>query len=536
MDSTIREGTGTMNKNMRKALGAAVGILLVATAACTDTVVEPKSTITEANVFNDAGSYQAFIAKVYTGLAVSGQQGAAGQPDIQGIDEGFSQYLRLYWEAEELPTDEAVIGWNDVGLPEMNTQLWASSNSFVVAMYYRIFFQVGMANEFLRQTTSDKLESRGTSATLTAQIQQYRAEARFLRALSYWHAMDLFGSVPLVTEDDPLGSTPPPQATRADIYNFVVSELQDIQGQLPSPGSSTYGRATNPAAAMLLAKVYMNAEVYTGSPAWSEAMSAIQQVIGSGAYSLDPSYRHLFMADNNTSPEIIFAVPQDGLKTQTWGGMTFLIHASCGGDMSNGDYGIDGCWWGLRLKPEAYLRYGDGDGRADYFYTNNQNIQVGSIGNWNDGIAAPKFTNKTSSGASGSHATFVDTDFPMFRLGDAYLMYAELVLRGGGGTTAQALTYVNELRQRAFGDASGNITEAELTLPFILDERGRELLWEGHRRVDLVRFGQYTGGSYIWAWKGGTAAGQATEPFRDLYPLPASELVANPNLTQNPGY
>ncbi len=87
--------------------------------------MEPKSTVTDANVFNDPSSYRAFIARVYAGLAVSGQQGAAGRPDIQGIDEGFSQYLRLYWEAQELPTDEAVIGWNDVGLPEMNTQTWA---------------------------------------------------------------------------------------------------------------------------------------------------------------------------------------------------------------------------------------------------------------------------------------------------------------------------------------------------------------------------------------------------------------------------
>ncbi|MCG6956087.1 MAG: RagB/SusD family nutrient uptake outer membrane protein [Gemmatimonadetes bacterium] len=525
-----------MKTTMRTAIAAVAGLLLVGATACTDTTVEPKSTITGANVFNDAGAYKAFIARVYTGLAVSGQQGPAGQPDIQGIDEGFSQYLRLYWEAEELPTDEAVIGWGDVGLPEMNTQLWAASNSFVVAMYYRIYFQVGMANEFLRETTDDKLSARNVSSSLRAQIQQYRAEARFLRALSYWHAIDLFGSVPLVTENDPLGSTPPPQATRADIYNYVVSELQDIQNQLPDPGPSTYGRATGPAASMLLAKLYMNAGVYTGSPDWTNAMNAIQQVIGSGAYTLDPSYQHLFQADNNTSPEIIFAIPQDGLKTQTWGGVTFLVHAECGGNMSNADYGIDGCWWGIRLKQQAYNNYSAGDGRASYFYTTDQNVDVASISNWNDGIAAPKFTNKTSTGASGSHATFVDTDFPMFRLGDAYLMYAEAFLRGGGGTQAQALAYVNALRERAFGGTSGDITADQLTLPFILAERGRELLWEGHRRVDLIRYGEYTGGDYIWAWKGGVAAGKSTESFRDLYPLPASELVANPNLTQNPGY
>lgn len=524
-----------MNLRTCKAMAVAAACLFLAAAGCTDTTVEPKSTVTDANVFNDPNSYRAFLAKVYAGLAVSGQQGAAGQPDISGIDEGFSQYLRLYWEAEELPTDEAVIGWGDVGLPEMNTQLWASSNSFVVAMYYRIYFQVGMANEFLRQTAVDKLATRGVSSTLRTQIQQYRAEARFLRALSYWHGIDLFGNIPLVTEADPMGSTPPAQSTRADVYNFIVSELTAIQSELPLAGASTYGRATGPAASMLLAKVYLNAQVYTGTPNYSGALTAAQAVIA-GPYSLNPTYRNNFLADNNTSPEIIFAVTQDGLRTQTWGGMTFLIHASCGGSMNNSTYGIDGCWWGLRLKQEAYNRYGAGDGRTSYFYTSGQNVVVSAIGNFNDGIAAPKYSNVTSTGAPGSHPTHVDTDFPMFRLADAYLIYAEAQLRGGGGTAAQALTYVNALRQRAYGGPSGDITAGQLTLAFVLDERGRELLWEGHRRTDLVRYGLFTGSTYLWAFKGGVAAGVSTESFRDLYPLPANELVANPNLTQNPGY
>ncbi len=125
----------------------------------------------------------------------------------------------------------------------------------------------------------------------------------------------------------------------------------------------------------------------------------------------------------------------------------------------------------------------------------------------------------------------------MFRLGDAYLIYAEAHLRGGGGDRAQALAYVNALRERAvWRTPARNITDPELTLQFILDERGRELLWEAHRRTDLVRYGLFTGGDYLWQWKGGAPAGVATEPYRDLYPLPASELTTNPNLTQNPGY
>src|SRR5574340_702261 len=338
-----------------KALSLAAALIVVAGAGCTDTTVEPKSTISETNIFNDPNSYQEFLAKIYGGLGLSGQQGPAGQPDIQGIDEGFSQYLRLYWEAEELPTDEAVIAWNDVGLPEMNTQLWAATNSFVVAMYYRIYFQVSMANEFLRQTTDAKLASRGVSGALKTQIEQYRAEARFLRALSYWHGIDLFGNIPLVTEDDPLGSTPPKQATRTDVYNFVVSELKAIQPDLPQPGPNTYGRATGPAASMLLAELYLNAGVYTGTADYTDAMNAALDVINSGAYSLAPNFEHVFQADNNTSPEIIFAIPQDGKRTQTYGGVTFLVHASVGGSMNPTTYGINGGCWGLRPKPHAIL-------------------------------------------------------------------------------------------------------------------------------------------------------------------------------------
>ena len=525
-----------MNSRSCKALAIGAALMLMGAAGCTDLTVEPKSTVTEANVFNDPGSYKAFVARIYAGLAVSGQQGPSGRPDIAGIDEGFSQYVRLLWEAQELPTDEAVLGWGDIGIPELNQQTWGVTNSMVVAMYYRIFFQVGMANEFLRQTTDAKLAERGhTGAGLKAEVATYRAEARFLRALSYWHGIDLFGNIPLLTDADALGSTPPQQATRAEIYDFLVSELTAIQSELPAPSAATYGRATGPAASMLLAKLYLNAEVYTGTANYSGALTAAQAVIA-GPYTLDNNYRDIFLADNNTSPEIVFAVTQDGLRTQTWGGMTFLIHASCGGNMDATLYGIDGCWWGLRLKQQAYSRFAAGDNRAASFFTSGQSVVVSEIGNFNHGVAAPKYANVTSTGAPGSHPTHVDTDYPMFRLADAYLIYAEAALRGGGGSTAQALTYVNAIRQRAYGNANGNITSAQLTLDFILDERSRELLWEGHRRTDLVRFGRFTGGTYLWAWKGGSAAGVSTGAHLNLYPLPANEIIANPNLTQNPGY
>ncbi|RYZ94449.1 MAG: RagB/SusD family nutrient uptake outer membrane protein, partial [Sphingobacteriaceae bacterium] len=118
-----------------------------------------------------------------------------------------------------------------------------------------------------------------------------------------------------------------------------------------------------------------------------------------------------------------------------------------------------------------------------------------------------------------------------------YLIYGEAVARGGsGGTVAQALTYVNALRFRAYGNTSGNVSAAALTTDFYLDERGRELYWEAHRRTDLIRFGKFTGSSYIWPFKGGTQAGTSLPAFRNLYPLPLADLITNPNLVQNTGY
>jgi hypothetical protein len=511
-------------------------VLLVAITGC-DITTEPVSTVTDASIFTDAASYRAYLAKLYAGLSLTGQQGPHGAGDFARLDEGFSQYNRQLWQLQELPTDEAIIAWNDAGLPELTTQLWASSNQFVQMMFSRVYFQVSHVNEFLRETVDDSLIVRGHENMIDT-VHAYRAEARFLRALSYWHGIDLWGDIPLVTEDFGIGATPPSQSTREEVYAYIVAELTDIRDELPAVGAGEYGRADQGALSMLLAKVYMNAEVYTGTAQYADALAEVQAVIG-GPYSLNAIYQNNFLADNNTSPEFIFAIPYDGVRSRTWGGTTFLAHAGCGGAMSNVDYGLDGCWWGLRVKPEFVALFPapaatSPDGRA-IFYTNGQDSLIASITDFTDGWAAPKYSNMTSAGDPGSNLTHPDIDFPMFRLADAYLMYAELVLRGAGGNAATATGYVNELRERAYGNTDGNILEADLTLDLVLDERARELWWEGHRRTDLIRFGRFTTAG-VWAWKGGVAAGTATEAFRNLYPIPASELLANPNLVQNPGY
>ncbi|MGD0483632.1 MAG: RagB/SusD family nutrient uptake outer membrane protein [Gemmatimonadales bacterium] len=526
-----------MNLRPSKALPVAAALMVLLAAGCTDPTVAPKSTVSDANIWTDQSSYSEYMAKLYAGLVLTGQQGAAGNADISGIDEGFSSYLRLLWYMEEVPTDEAAIGWGDPGLPEMNRLTWDATNGMVQAMYYRIFFQISLANEFLRQTTLDKLQARGVGATLQATIQNYRAETRFLRALSYAHGMDFFGGIPLATEAQTVG-TIPTYASRSTIYDFVVSELTAIRDSLPVKSAANYGRATKAAADMLLAEVYLNAGVYTsGTTHYDLAVQAAANVIGAG-YSLAPVFQNNFTADNNLSPELIFPVVEDGVHSQTWGGMTFLVHAGCGGSMSAATYGMDYCWGGYRLKQQSYRLFGPGDSRAAFFWGHAQDPNVTDsvidIGTFTNGVAAPKFTNKTSTG-SATYATFIDTDFPVFRLGEAYLIYAEANIRGGGGSAANALTYLNLLRERAYGNTTHDFA-ALPPLDTILAERGRELLFEGKRRTDLIRFGKFSGGTYLWAWKGNTPGGTAIASTYDLFPLPANELAANPSLQQNPGY
>jgi hypothetical protein len=412
-------------------------------------------------------------------------------------------------------------------------------------MYGRLYFQIAQANEFLRQTEEDKLRARGVSAEVRALLPGYRAEARWLRALSYWHAIDLYGHLPFYTEATELGEQPVPQVPRAVLFAFIESELRDIEPALPAPGEQQYGRADRAALWALQAKLYLNAAVYTGKPHYEECVAACRRILETGGFELEPVYAHLFGADNHLSREIIFSIPFDGSNTQTWGGMTYLVHAAIGGSMVPEDYGVRGAWTGLRTTAQLVEQFDladsppatwpERDARA-LFYTQGQRLQIERINDFRDGYALPKFTNLTAAGEPGSDETFPDTDFPLFRLGDIYLIYAEAVLRGAAnGTVDKALGYLNALRQRAQGPTARLLTAAELTLEYTLDERARELYWEAHRRTDRIRFGVFSDAG-VWPWKGGVAAGQLTERYRDLFPIPEAELLANPALRQNPGY
>ena len=514
-------------------------LLLAGLAACTDLELAPLDTATPNILFQDEDSYTAAIARVYSGLAVTGQQGPAGAGDISGLDEGFSNYIRVLWKLQQLPTDETVIGWNDPGLPELVRGDWDATNAFVNAMYARAYFQIGLANEFIRESAPELLAERGIREAFRPTVADYRAEARFLRALSYYHVLDLFGQGPFFDETQAVGGTPPLPGTSREIFDFVEAELAALAATLPEPGAQEYGRVDRAAAWMLQSRLFLNAGVYVGDDRNTDAAAAAQRVIASGAYVLAEDYADLFGADNDRADGIVFAVPFDGDNTQSFGGTTFLVHAPLGGSIDALAFGVNSGWGGLRAAPEFVDFFDDVSGATDeraIFYTDGQSREIENLDVYTEGFAVPKWTNVTSDGAIGSDLVHPDTDYPVFRLADAYLDYAEAVVRGGAGDRGLALDYVNELRERAFDSDAFNIDDAGLTIDFLLAERTRETYWEGNRRTDLRRYGLFTGGDYLWAFKGGPADGAPLADFRGVYPLPASELIANPNLSQNDGY
>ena len=496
----------------------------------------PNDQITANEVYSTPTGYKQAFVKLYAAFGLTGNQGPAGDGDIQGIDEGFSDFLRLWFQAEELPTDEAVIAWGDVGIQDFHNMNWSSSNPFLQGLYYRCYYQITLCNDFIRQSSDAAIAARGITGNDADEIKKYRTEARFLRAFQYSVVMDLFGTGPFATENDILGSFLPKQASRTDLFNYVTSELLSMDPDLAAPRTNEYGRADRAADWALLARVYLNSEVYTGVKKYDSAMMYAQKVINAG-YSLIPDYRQLMLADNNlNTDEFIMTINYDGIHSQSYGGTTYLTHAETGGSMPGTVTGVAGGWAGLRTTKMLPDLFTDPNDQRAEFYTSGQSIDIADQTQFPDGYAVIKYRNLTRNGDPGSNLNFSDVDFPLFRLAEMYLIYDEAFLRNGGSNTdATAVGYFNLLRTRAYGGSTaGNVSSIDLDL--ILDERSRELYWEGLRRTDLIRYGRFTTNAYLWPWKGGVAGGRAVEDFRNLYPIPASDVSANTNLTQNPGY
>ncbi|GGH08678.1 outer membrane protein [Pedobacter zeae] len=536
--------TEQRNRKMKNSFKTilALGFLAISLNACKkeDLNLRPTNDVTAENVYATPAGYKNSLVKLYATYALTSPSGSDNS-DVGGLNAGFADFLRLFWTSQELVTDEAICAWGDVGIPELDYGTPSPDNQFLRGLYSRSILQITFCNEFLRESTPEKLASRNITGADATAINRYRAEARFLRAYQYWVLMDAFGNPPFITEDDAIGKVNPKQIQRAALFTYVESELKAIEGDLADARTNEYGRADKGADWALLARLYLNAQVYTGTAKYTEAITYSSKVINAG-YSLKANYMDLFKADNEVNnTENILTINYDGINGTNYGGTTFIINAAINGDMNPTAYGVpNGGWGGNRTRQNLPALFPDANGSQDkrgVFFGTKRNVDA--VGEFTDGLRVTKFKNVTSAGAMGRslNGTFSSLDFALFRLAEQYLIYGEAVARGGsGGSAAQALTYVNLLRQRAYGNASGNVSVAALTTDFYLDERARELYWEGHRRTDLVRYGKFTGATYLWPFKGGVQAGASLPAYRNLYPLPLADLIANPNLVQNTGY
>jgi len=489
------------------------------------TPIDPNANTADKALVDEA-SFTSFLAGVYTGFATSGYYGANGSASISGLDGGASQYIRGLYHHSELTTDESVCGWNDQTIKNFHYMNWTTDDTFIYAFYSRIFMQVSAANEFIREAQASNLAF--------ANKEEYIAEARVLRAIAYFHAIDNFGNVPFADETSVVGAFPD-QISRADLYTWLEKELNDLitNSALANPRGNGYARADKGVAKFLLAKLYLNAEIYTGAAQWQKCADVLKDLMDDG-YQLHTTtqgtynaYQELFLADNNRcTDEIIFAIEQDGVNTTSYGATNYLIFASTGGEMDPDEMGISSGWGGLRTTPEFYRKFSSSDNR-NLFYTATQQESIDDIGDFTNGYAFRKFRNRTSDGGYGQEKGFVDTDFPMMRYADVLLMAAECQARNA---SIDGLKAFNEVRARA-----GLSAVSSLNLDEILDERGRELYQECWRRNDLIRFGKFTSG-YNWQWKGGVKDGTDVAATRTLFPIPDSDRLANNKLSQNQGY
>ncbi len=487
------------------------------------------------DVYASPETYKQVLAKAYACFVITGQE-KDGDKDIDS-EKGYD-LSRCIFNLEEDATDESINTWGS--LYDVSHFNWDPNDVWVQDAYYRLYYTISVCNEFVRNSTDEAL-SKFTDAQKD-EIRAMKAEARYLRALAYYWVLDLYAQGPFSNENTPISGFIPERYGDEQLFAYIESELKAIEETLPL--DNEYGRATRAAAWALMARLYLNAEVYTRQAHYDDCIAYCNKIISTRKYSLEPEFYKLFNASNHLrTNEIIFSFVIDATTTVTWGATTNIICGSCSNSSTQdpAKYGITNGWGNFRVRGDIPAKFGDVATSKDarcMFYTDGQTQDVGVYNDQTQGYFSEKFTNLYDNGVAASN-TAVDgcsTDLPVFRLADVYLMAAESVVRGGAGMTrAEALNLVNLVRERAYGDQSGNLTDAQMDLQFFIDERARELLHESVRRTDLRRFGMFTTDKYIWQWKGGVAEGKAVDSKYDIYPIPATELSVNTNLS-NPNY
>ena len=541
-----------MKMNIKRIFSAvAAAAMLSACVGDLNTIpLNPTDVTSETAYGADEAGYVQGLAKIYFQLTSNNTQ------DLQVADGGASEFIRAFWSTQEVTADAAKCAWGDAWVNDLNNNTWKGDvlNDAVYAVYVRTLQGITYVNEYLRQTSDANLDSRGCSADVKAKVQQFRAEARFLRAYFYWAAMDTFGQVPFSTEDTQFGGGyNPPQQPRQYIFDFVVSELEDLASDASAmpAAQSNYPRADKGSVLGLLARVFLNAEVYTGTAKWAEAKAVCEKIYDLG-YALAPTHAELFRGDNGENDavkkEFLFAASYDAESNQSYGGTTYLTLSTLRAeDGSTNITGINGGWAGNRVPYEYVAKwftdvkgqnyetgeYQYTDKRAGYFYIKGRTESMeGNLNTFLNGWSCIKFNNVPHNmdavdyAATAATKNFSDIDWPLIRLGEIHLIYAEACMHAGGSASSQ----LEALAKRA-----GVSAPAEVTEDWLMAERARELMWEAHRRTDLIRYGKWISG-YNWTYKGGNFGGQDLPSHFNIFPVPSTELATNLDLQQNPGY
>jgi|TARA_B110000240_G_scaffold83326_1_gene94886 hypothetical protein len=506
-------------------------LILISFIACTEDLDRfPTNALTNEKQFSTVDGYKQAMVSAYIQFA--------------GANNFF---YRDFFELQEVTTDEIVNTWGDHQETTLN---WSSEHDQSTGVYQSGLYLITLCNNFIIESEASLVASRGLSDAEQQEVEIFKNEVRFIRAYAYWMLMDLFGNPTFATEETLKNGEVPGQILRADLFNYIESELKEIEPTMVVARANEYGRADKAAVWSLLSRLYLNAETYTGSQKYTEAITYSKKVIDAG-YSLEQNHQWLMLGDNyqNTN-EFIYTFNYDNEKVRTWGGTNTYSLGAAGVTASVN--GMSSSWNLYRVTQSIPALFPSNDPSIDkraVFWTENnessRTLEVESLPNSLNGYSVYKYRNVTRDGSSiNQENTFnnlSDIDFPVFRLAEMHLIYAEAVLRGGsGGDINTALSHINKIRGRAYDNnpnsTQGNITLAELDLDFILDERARELLWEGFRRTDLIRYNKFTTSDYLWAWKGGVKNGAAVDAKFRLFPIPITDLLANPNLKQNTGY
>jgi len=519
-----------------------IAAIIFILGSCTDLTEEPYDLITEDQLAQNPDFQAALTAPVYTRLT--------------NVMYGWHGYFDLQAECSDIiVTPARPNGWVDGGTYRaLHMHTWNAFQSQPGGLWNRAYGALNILNGAILNN-----KNAGNEETT--------AELRALRTLYYYLLLDNFGNVPIVTEDDvERGTSNPQQSTRNEVFTFIENELNQVMPLLSE--EKIYGRMNKWGAKMILAKIYLNAEVYTGTARWNDAITQVDDIINSGLYQLEDDYHKNFATQNEDSREQIFSIIYDESRSG-W----FHYHWKTLHPASAATYNLGSAPWGGSCAiPQFIDTYEEGDDRFNIWirgpqFANNGEPIYNSMDpalsdvqlNYTNELISVDETKEFQGYRVGKYEIEVGSvgplsnDVPFFRYADALMIKAECLLRTGNA--AEAATIVTQVRQRAFPDDPDKaaVTAAELMegssynygnyengqmisveggddIPFgrFLDELGYEFAAEFHRRQDLIRFGVFTAKSWLTHVPNGD--------HRTLFPIPQSAMDANSNLQQNPGY